>query len=93
MLAVLGDGYIAQHIDQCILQEERERLYRRYITDSLLCISDGKMLNSRWVDLDPGWAKPAKEEDAESIKFRLKAKINGEEGDDESICTGGKTGP
>lgn len=86
MLNVLGDDYIAQHVVQCIAQESRERLYRRYITDALYCISRGsEAMTVKWSDLDTGWSKPEPEETPEEVKARLLAKINGEEETDEFI--------
>lgn len=86
MLDVLGDEYIAQHIYQCIAQEFRERLYRRYITDALYCISNrNAAMSVKWSELDTGWERPQKEEDPETIKSRIMKKVNGEEEPDESI--------
>ena len=79
---MLGDDYIAQHIQQCILQESRERIYRQYITDSLFCISGrSQKLVKHWTEIDRGWLKPVKEEDPEEIKSRLLRKLREEEND------------
>lgn len=80
MLEVLGDDFIAQHIAQCIAQESRERLYRRYVTDALYCISHcNEAMTVKWSELDTGWTKPEQEQDPEEVKARLLAKLNGEE--------------
>ena len=77
MLDVLGDGFIAQHVAQRIMQESRERLYRRYITDALFCISNRtESMVVKWSEIDPGFAKPTAPEDPKEIRARILRKIN-----------------
>lgn len=81
---MLGDDYIAQHIEQSY-QEHLERVgYRAYMSDMarhLVSMISGQEIPVRWADTLVEFAPaPKKTETEQQIKSRIMAKLNGKEG-------------
>lgn len=87
LLEVLGDGYIAQHIQQSYREYIEQTSYKVYMSDMMKNIATfitGSEYEHRWCDiLDDldGSATPEEQTESEQeVKSRLLAKLNGREG-------------
>ena len=84
---MLGDDYIAQHIQQCYREYVEQTSYKMYMSNMVKEITSfvtGRTIETKWSDilndLD-GTATPEKQTETEQeIKSRLLAKLNGREG-------------
>lgn len=72
----MGHGYVIEHCVSMLKEESQEKLFRAYVTDALMVISEntthyvgasdmfdyGRSLNSRWLDLAEPDKKDQKKE-------------------------------
>lgn len=71
---MLGDGYIAQHIQAQVRRESEEHAYRVYVTDALFAL--GRM-KRRWEDIMQDARRPEETRSAGEIKEHMLQKLNG----------------
>ena len=84
MLDVLGAEYIKEHIRNVYKQEEKERLYREYVTDALYTlsrVSEGMRMTKRYseiiAEIYAPKINPVEEEiAAENVKSNIIGKLN-----------------
>ena len=76
MLDVLGKEYVSQHIRQSFEQEQKEYLYRVYITESLWCIARGRALEVHYKDLLAIQKPEENQQTPEEVISRMKNKLS-----------------
>ena len=74
---MMGDDYIAQHINNELYREMIEKSYRVYVTDILYLIAKGGYMKKTWSEILEDAMKPVDPRSAEEIKNSIKDKING----------------
>lgn len=86
LLEVLGDGYIAQHIQQSYREYIEQTSYKVYMSDMVMKLTTaftGSEIERRWCDildeLDGSTTPEEHTETEQEIKSRLLAKLNGRE--------------
>jgi len=83
MLEILGDDYIVQHIMQEYRKEQKELIYRIYVTDALYSIATRTSVPSkRYIDIiNEAQSEPMDEQTAKikanEIKTHFLDKLNG----------------
>ena len=74
---MMGDDYIAQHINNELYKEAVERSYKEYVTDMLYLIAKGGYMKKTWSEIIEDVMKPVDPRSADEIKNSIKDKING----------------
>lgn len=83
MLEIFGDDYITQHVIQEYKKEQKEQLYRIYVTDVLFSIATRTSVPSkRYIDIvNDTQSEPMDEQTAKikanEIKSHFLEKLNG----------------
>lgn len=87
LLAVLGDGYIAKHVQQAYREYTEQTSYKVYMSSVAKIIAQaltGQEIERSWKDildeLDGSVTPEAQTETEQEIKSRILAKLNGKEG-------------
>lgn len=79
MLAVMGDDWIAQHILNTIKQENEQRAFRYYVTDTLYFMAHNKAPARRFSELMEETRRPPETRTAQDIKLTMLEKLNRKE--------------